>query len=175
MLNLRGIRAPLLAGLISAGVVGCEHDLTLSPPVNPGDAVVAQFEPSFAAKGLKAEVSGESTAHVDPDAVGQILGNLLSNVEKYASDGHRVEVEIKDDRMEVRDHGPGVPPEDLRRIFEPFVRLGDKLSDGVTGTGIGLTIAGELARLQGGSLDVERANPGLRFTLRFPKEKGLPS
>ena len=46
MLNLRGIRAPLLAGLISAGVVGCEHDLTLSPPVNPGDAVVAQFDPT---------------------------------------------------------------------------------------------------------------------------------
>ena len=52
--------------------------------------------------------------------------------------------------IRVMDDGPGVPPEQAERIFSPFVRLSDRLHDGVTGTGLGLTIARELARLHGG-------------------------
>lgn len=137
------------------------------------ESVIAQFEPSFAAKGLTARVVGEATLSLtaDADALGQVLGNLLSNVEKYAADGKHVDVELSQDatstRIAVRDHGAGIPGAQRQRIFEPFVRLGHRLSD-EAGTGIGLTIARELVRLHGGELSVEDASPGARFVLTLP-------
>lgn len=97
---------------------------------------------------------------VDPDAVEQILSNLLSNVEKYARAGGHVAVTTRlltGPRrlvMQVADCGPGIPHALRELVFEPFWRASDKLSDGVTGTGIGLDIARRLARLHGGDLVV---------------------
>lgn len=138
------------------------------------ESVLDQFAPSFSAKGLEARVVGEAPAPItaDRDALGQVLGNLLSNVEKYAVDGKSVDIELSQDssttRIGVRDHGAGIPPSQRERVFEAFVRLGDRLSDGA-GTGIGLTIARELARLHGGELMVEDAQPGARFVLVLPR------
>lgn len=146
------------------------HPLALQPLV---EGVVSQFAPSFQAKGLAVHLEGSAPRDVlaDADALGQVLGNLLSNVEKYAAEGQRVELVLSQDtrstRVSVRDFGPGIPPAQHGRIFEPFVRLGDRLSDG-TGTGIGLTIARELMRRHGGELTVEDAQPGARFVLTLP-------
>lgn len=134
----------------------------------------AQFEPSFTSKGLSASVSGAAPRKIeaDPDAVGQILGNLLSNVEKYAAQGKKVEIDVSQDeaatRIAVRDYGAGIPEGHREKVFDPFYRVSDKLSDGATGTGIGLTIARELARLHGGDLVLEPAEPGIRFILKVP-------
>lgn len=136
--------------------------------------VLAQFAPSFAAKGLVATLHGAAPAPraLDPDAVAQILGNLLSNAEKYAASGGAIAVELAQDgastTIAVRDHGPGVPAAERARIFEPFYRSSDALSDGAAGTGIGLTIARALAELHGGALVVEDAAPGARFRLTLP-------
>jgi signal transduction histidine kinase len=135
--------------------------------------VVAQFRPSFQAKDLEVDVVGsaERVVVADADALGQVLGNLLSNVEKYAADSQRVEVTLTQDerhtRVSVRDFGQGIPASQHERVFEPFVRLGDRLSDG-TGTGIGLTIARELVRRHGGELTLEDARPGARFVITLP-------
>ncbi len=146
-------------------------------PVEVGplvESVLDQFAPSFAAKGLTAQVVGAAPATItaDRDALGQVLGNLLSNVEKYAVDGKSVDIELSQDeratRIAVRDHGPGIPAAQQQRVFEAFVRLGDRLSDGA-GTGIGLTIARELVRLHGGELAVEDAQPGARFVVVLPR------
>lgn len=96
---------------------------------------------------------------LDPDIFEQILTNLVSNVEKYGRDGGwlRVTTRLEGRRLVlvVEDRGPGIPEHLREKIFEPFWRMSDKLSDGVTGTGIGLDIARRLARLHGGDIRVE--------------------
>lgn len=74
----------------------------------------------------------------------------------------------------VSDNGPGIPPGQREKIFLPFHRISDKLNDGVTGTGIGLTISRDLARLHGGDLVVLASERGAVFELRIatPREGG---
>ncbi|MCG8422811.1 MAG: HAMP domain-containing histidine kinase [Proteobacteria bacterium] len=120
--------------------------------------VVDQFAPALAAKGIEYSITTRSKAEVfaDSDAVGQIVANLVSNVEKYAADGGVVEVttEIAGQGVLVRvtDRGPGIDPDHRDRIFRPFHRVSNKLTDGVTGTGLGLAIARDLARQNGADL-----------------------
>jgi signal transduction histidine kinase len=139
------------------------------------EGVLEQFEPLFQAKGIEAEakLSAPHPVPADKDAIGQILANLLSNVEKYAAVGKHVEIESKEEpdalTVTVRDRGPGIASAHRTRIFDPFYRVSDKLADGVTGTGIGLTIARELARLHGGDLLLLASERGSTFQLTLPR------
>jgi signal transduction histidine kinase len=114
---------------------------------------------------------------LDPEALEQMLNNLVSNVEKYAGAGGAIHISSRQDRdvstVEVRDFGPGIAPQDRSRIFEPFYRVSSRLTDGVSGTGIGLGIARELARLHGGDLVAQEVAKGACFqiTLRTPLAK----
>lgn len=138
--------------------------------------VLKQFEPALESKGVQTEVelNAPRPARVDPDAIGQILANLMSNIEKYGYSGGRAIVHSRQEGartvITVQDRGPGVPDDQRERVFSPFVRLSDRLQDGVTGTGLGLTIARELARLHGGDLQL-RAGPGARFELVLVDEE----
>ena len=60
-------------------------------------------------------------------------------------------------------------------VFEPFTRLSDRLTDGVAGTGIGLSISREIARLHGGELRLEPSVEGACFVLVLPMGKGTGS
>ncbi len=139
-------------------------------------AVVAAFRPAFEAAGFVVELEpgAPDRVLVDPDALEQIVGNLLSNAEKYAAAGRYVGIRTSRGGdvtvVEVSDRGPGIPREARERVFQPFVRLSDRLTDGVAGTGIGLTIARELARQHGGDLSAAPSERGARFvvTLRTP-------
>jgi len=106
---------------------------------------------------------------LDTDALEQVLGNLLNNVEKYASSGGRVEIETAQDEttttVTVSDKGPGIPVGHEESLFEPFTRVSSKLTDGVAGTGIGLSIARDLARLHGGDLSLVPSESGATFKL----------
>jgi len=133
------------------------------------------WKPQLENKGFKIEVSlhGPATLQADADALTQILGNLLSNVEKYAVAGHyvgiRTEVLEGMAQLTVEDRGPGIPSGKRRTVFEPFERLRSDLTEGVSGTGIGLTISRELAQLHGGSLTVcPQYRDGSRFILSLP-------
>jgi signal transduction histidine kinase len=131
--------------------------------------VVDQFRPSLGEQeiAIELELAAGDGARFDADALGQILGNLLSNVEKYAAAGKRVCVrsERHGSTIEIRvaDAGPGVPAKARDEIFQPFVRLSGSVTDGVAGTGIGLSIARELARLHGGDLTLEPSDEGACF------------
>jgi len=76
----------------------------------------------------------------------------------------------------IEDKGPGIPAAEATSIFEPFTRLSDRLVDGVTGTGIGLTISRELARRQNGDLVLSSSEIGATFklTLHAPSNTGDP-
>jgi len=108
---------------------------------------------------------------IDGDALAQILANLLSNAEKYAPGGP-VQIAMQWDGarlwVRVRDHGPGIPRAAWERVFEPFERLSDHVRDGVTGTGLGLCIARDIARAMGGALRVISSEGGAVFELELP-------
>ncbi|HSI13106.1 MAG TPA: HAMP domain-containing sensor histidine kinase [Chthoniobacter sp.] len=109
----------------------------------------------------------------DDDALAQILVNLLSNAEKYAGERKEVELHSYIDSgyacVSVLDRGFGVPPGDERKIFESFYRAHDSLSSGIQGSGLGLTLAQELAHEHGGEILYQpRPGGGSNFTLRIP-------
>lgn len=141
--------------------------------------VVGVWRPGLESKGFAVECALQASAlfAFDPDAVEQILGNLLSNVEKYAADGHFARVSTvqrgEDARLVVEDRGPGIPARMKAEVFAPFVRVRNDVTEGVSGTGIGLTIARELALLHGGSLTYEEVSGGgARFVLTLPLKNG---
>jgi signal transduction histidine kinase len=139
---------------------------------------MACFMPAFREKGIELRLvpGGGGSARVDPDWAGQIIGNLVSNAEKYAASGGAVEVSSGSEAgrvwARVRDFGPGIPRADRERIFEPFVRLGDSLTEGVSGSGLGLSISRDLARRHGGDLILEESDSGACFLLTLGTEGG---
>ena len=137
------------------------------------EAVLEHFRPSLKAHGIDVTLDAQAreTVQIDRDAFEQILGNLLNNVEKYAASGGAVSITTRQQNghtvVTVADRGPGIPPAQQERIFLPFHRVSSKLTDGVTGTGIGLSIARDLARLHGGDLVVLPTDEGAAFELRI--------
>ena len=135
--------------------------------------VLDHFTAVLESKGVRTAFTRGAGAAVefDRDALEQILGNLFSNVEKYAGSGGLMEVTSRQNgsttSIVVDDKGPGIPRGQEEKIFNPFYRLSNKLSDGVTGTGIGLSIARELARKHGGDLKAAPSNAGARFELEL--------
>ncbi len=137
--------------------------------------VAGMWRPGLEAKGFTVECTlhAPNSFNFDPDAVEQIIGNLLSNVEKYAGSGRFVsiatQVNEKHARLTIEDHGPGIPARMRATVFAPFVRVRNDVTEGVSGTGIGLSISRNLAELHGGSLSLEDvAGGGSRFVLVLP-------
>ena len=135
-----------------------------------------QWQPVLEKRGMSLEVDvpDRLPLQTDADALEQILGNLLSNAEKYAVEGKWVGIQAAVEAenrvlVVVSDHGPGIPPGKQELIFEPFERLRSDLREGVSGTGIGLTISRELAGLLGGTLFADATcREGARFVLCLP-------
>ena len=138
--------------------------------------VLDHFRPALDAKEIQVEFKRGTPESVsfDADALEQIVGNLISNVEKYGAAGKYMELASRrlGDVVEitVTDRGPGLPPSERQRIFEPFYRASSAHTDGVAGAGIGLAIARELARLHRGDLELDPTEVGARFrvTLHSP-------
>jgi signal transduction histidine kinase len=114
---------------------------------------------------LQADVLGDS------NLVRQAFANVLANALKYAPEGSRIEVGVvtQPDSVEVRvtDEGPGVPAEDLERVFDEFYRApGSTLEQ--PGSGLGLSIVRSIVEVHGGHSWAERAGAGTAFCLRLP-------
>jgi PAS domain S-box-containing protein len=117
---------------------------------------------------------------VDERRLKQILVNLLSNAVKFTPSGGRLGLEVRGDRHEkqviftVWDTGIGIRESDLIRLFQPFVQLDSSLAREAPGTGLGLALVAQMARLHGGSVSVEsRPDEGSRFTVKLPWEPAL--
>jgi len=112
--------------------------------------------------------------HVHADAMRfkQILMNLVGNALKFTPENGRIELVARqvDDqvRIEVRDNGPGIPPDQQQRIFEAFVRL-TQTGSATEGTGLGLAITSRLVELHGSKLGIEsRPGEGTCFYFSLP-------
>ncbi|MFD0894217.1 HAMP domain-containing histidine kinase [Luteolibacter ambystomatis] len=149
---------------------------TACVPADIVTAVIEQFLPGFQRGGLTIARTDENTAApclCDPDALAQILGNLLSNVEKYAPHGTvSIATTHAGGELSIRvtDEGPGIPREAAERIFHPFERIHSHIHEGATGTGLGLAIARDLATRLGGTLALlpTATGRGSCFELRVP-------
>jgi signal transduction histidine kinase/DNA-binding NarL/FixJ family response regulator len=160
-----------------ARIEGGKLTLDMRPLDFPGfvQEIVAMFEPQARGKGIGFDYQqhGELPASVRSDArrLRQILINLLGNAVKFTASGGvvlRLKYQREMAQFEIEDSGPGIPPEELERIFEPFSR-GSAAHVGATGgTGLGLTIAKMLTDLMGGEMQVEsRPGKGSLFRVRL--------
>lgn len=126
-------------------------------------------------KNIEIEIScpPSLTARVAPDLLGQAVINLLDNAIKYSDPGQPVRVTAKavDGNLEisVEDHGCGIAPQHLPRIFERFYRVDKARSRAVGGTGLGLAIVKHIVQLHHGTVGVQsEVGLGSTFTIRIP-------
>ncbi|MGR9044670.1 MAG: sensor histidine kinase, partial [Gammaproteobacteria bacterium] len=139
---------------VAAQIEAADYRLTLIPPNNGADHSVVQ---------------------VDEDAFVQIMINLVDNAIKFSrrSDNRRIDIGYrtggkgKELVFYVRDYGPGVEKEQMKKIFKLFYRAGDELTRTQPGTGIGLALVVQLAESMGAVVDLVNRFPGAEFQVKF--------
>jgi signal transduction histidine kinase len=138
------------------------------------DELAAQIRDEFADMGATVTIGGHALRPFTgkPQALKRCLTNLIANAIKF---GTRADILIEDGAdllIRVRDQGPGIPEEELERVFEPFYRLDSSRNRDSGGTGLGLSIARDIAQAHGGSLHLANAaGGGLEATLRLPRRR----
>ena len=142
------------------------------------DAVTQMIVPQAAARNIAFEsrpCGPEICVRVDRLKTEQILINLLSNAVKFTDSGGHVLLQCatvaeRAVSVEVADSGVGIAPDQLERIFEPFVQVGRSLTSTREGAGLGLAISRELARAMGGEISVRSTlGAGSTFVLELPR------
>ena len=161
-----------------------ERDALQLKPVRclPGELIartLESFRPALMRRGIviETDIATSREISLDPDALSQITGNLISNVEKYAASGHWLKLVYQQEQdhitLEVHDRGPGIPAADREQIFAPFTRVLSTTTEGSSGTGLGLTIARDLTLRMGGSLELIDSSDGTMFRLHLPTQPTL--
>lgn len=137
------------------------------------------YRPHLEANGFQFECFLPATpmfVNGDRDALAQVIVNLLSNAEKYSDRSKEIALQVQQQNsplpyveVKILDRGLGVPDGCAEKIFEQFYRAHDSLSSGIQGSGLGLTLARQIARAHGGDVSYEpREGGGSSFSLRLP-------
>ncbi|MGQ0526019.1 MAG: ATP-binding protein [Betaproteobacteria bacterium] len=140
-------------------------------------ALLESLQADLAETGGEVEIEGRAVNPYPgkPQALKRCLRNLVENAVKY---GKRAHVVVEDDdarlRIRIQDEGPGLPPEELEKVFEPFYRTEQSRSRETGGTGLGLTIARNIAEAHGGRLELSNRHAGgLEARLSLPRPAGV--
>jgi signal transduction histidine kinase len=121
-------------------------------------AIAAGYEIAFESSVKQAPLSG------DQGALERALANLIHNAIEYGGRRGKIVVSVTASSVSVTDEGPGIPPNDRERVFEPFYRL----NSGSRGAGLGLNLVREIVRLHDGMIDIQDGpNGGTRVTMAF--------
>lgn len=137
------------------------------------NALLESLQADAESMGREVQIEGAAAAPYParPLALRRCVGNLIDNAVRY---GKRARLRVRDDaqRLEivVADDGPGIPADKLEQVFEPFFRLDISRSRESGGAGLGLSIARDIARAHGGSLELRNGSQGgLEAALTLPR------
>lgn len=174
---------------VEAGRMRLENRREVAAEVVAEAVALVEMQAKERGIALKSTCSNEEVTYVgDKDRVRQILANLLSNAVKFTQEGGSVSVvcDVTEEEVEatelkgpgpwmyvaVADTGIGLDSEEVQRVFQPFVQAQSGRTRSHGGTGLGLTISRQLARLMGGDLNAS-SDPGVgsRFTLWLPSNQ----
>ena len=150
-------------------------DVTLCDVTQLFATVVGDVAQTAEAKGQRVFTTvGTDAAQVlgDPGKLHDVLRNLVENAVNYSPEGATIQIDARRETaaiaLTVSDSGPGIPPDDLSRVFERFYRV-DRSRSRPGGTGLGLAIVKHLVELHGGTVAAEnRPDGGARFTVTLP-------
>ena len=153
--------------------------LRMDKPKKVLDDFISTYSKNVEKQGFELTVSSDTDADnislmIDRDAIMQILMNLVDNSLKFSKNADykmiNVELRIKgtDMYLAVRDYGPGIPPNEMKKVFQEFYRVENEMTRQTSGTGIGLSMVKKLCTLCNMNIELENANPGLRTKIHFP-------
>lgn len=160
-----------------------EPDFDLKP-VNVGELlsnieskIANQVERAgFALNFDRDDNSDAATINIDDDCFAQIIINLVDNAIKFSKHADNKVIDIggrltsdKQVVFSIRDHGPGIPKDQMKKIFRLFYRTESELTRETVGTGIGLAIVHQLTTAMNGKVDVVNREPGAEFRISFPE------
>ena len=142
---------------------------------NVGSKIASQVERAgFDLRFDRDAAADQATIRIDEDCFAQIVINLVDNAIKFSKDAEKKAIEItsrltSDGRVAfaVRDFGPGIPNDQMKKIFQLFYRSESELTRETVGTGIGLAIVHQLTLAMNGKVDVINRQPGAEFTVSF--------
>ena len=137
-------------------------------------AVVDQQRLTFSARHLKIKARlAPITVLADASKVRMIIDNLLTNAIKFSPDGGTIRLNTNPTSdgyvIEIADEGPGVPPLEQARIFEPFYQGSTRQAGHVKGTGIGLSVVLECVNAHGGKISMIDSDRGAHFRITMPE------
>jgi signal transduction histidine kinase len=141
------------------------------------EQVAGEWRGQAATDGVRIELESQSdelVLHVDADRMRQVLRNLVANALRHSPEVGHVRLSARADdaatRLEVSDDGPGIPADDLERVFERFYRSDRARSADAGGAGLGLAIARWIVELHGGTIRAAPADPhGCRIIVELPR------
>ena len=140
------------------------------------ESTVRQYQSATEAKNIALHFrneSDDSTARADESALMQVLDNLVSNAVKYSPHGKNIDVCLRSSnntvRVEVRDEGPGISEEDMKKLFGKFARLSARPTGGEHSTGLGLSIVKKMVEAMNGKVWCEsEVGKGAMFIVELP-------
>jgi hypothetical protein len=146
-----------------------------SGPVDAAELVKEIVESHAAAREISLDVAArEPVVRGDPARLKQVIDNVVGNAIKYSPNGAPVGVRVVEDdrsvRIAVTDRGIGVPPDELKFLFERFARASNAKRSAIKGTGLGLYLAKTLVERHGGNVEVQSTlGEGSTFTIVLPR------
>ena len=123
---------------------------------------------------LQVEVATHAVVLATVDALHRVMDNLLDNAVRFSRRGGEVRCQVSDAegrvRIQVEDDGPGIPGNELERIFDRFYQIGREINDRRRGTGLGLSIVSGLVQQMQGTVRAfsQEGRPGSRFVIELP-------
>ncbi len=141
--------------------------------------VLQQYESALAEAEFRVEVIAPESLFVrgDEQTLGLALGNLVNNALKHARDGAFLGIDIRQEQnkwaiIAVRDHGPGIPRQERKQVFEAFYRGVQARENQVPGSGLGLNVVRRIIETHGGTISCESMGDlGALFIIKLPLHK----